>query len=193
MQETPTKSLDGQLAAAIRQGDVNAEAALYEKYSARVYFLALSELHSKEDAEDVRSETFLRVLQALRADQVRSPDSLGSFIVGATLNVIRELVRRSYKTESLEGRELDPISERSIESAFLDEEASEAIAETARRLKPREQQFLRLYYYEEWSKPDIARALGIKEERLRLIKSRALKSFREIYQRLASLDTKRVD
>jgi len=193
VQETPTKSLDGQLAAAIRQGDVNAEAALYEKYSARVYFLALSELHSKEDAEDVRSETFLRVLQALRADQVRSPDSLGSFIVGATLNVIRELVRRSYKTESLEGRELDPISERSIESAFLDEEASEAIAETARRLKPREQQFLRLYYYEEWSKPDIARALGIKEERLRLIKSRALKSFREIYQRLASLDTKRVD
>jgi RNA polymerase sigma-70 factor, ECF subfamily len=193
VQETPTKSLDGQLAAAIRKGDVTAEAALYKKYSARVYFLALSELHSKEDAEDVRSETFLRVLQALRADQVRSPDSLGSFIVGAALNVIRELVRRRYKTESLEARELDPIAERSIESAFLDAEASQAIAEAVRRLKPREQEFLRMYYYEELPKADIARALGTKEERLRLIKSRALKSFREIYQRLGLRDTKRLD
>jgi RNA polymerase sigma factor (sigma-70 family) len=54
----------------------------------------------------------------------------------------------------------------------------------AARLKPRERQFLRMYYYEELPKEEIARALGIKEERLRLIKSRALKSFRGIYEKL---------
>ena len=184
VQETRTTSLDRELVSSIRQGDSTAEAALYERYSSRVYFLALSELHSRDDAEDVRAETFLRVLQALRQDQVRSPDSLGSFIVGTALNVIRELIRRSYKTQSLGESELNISSERSLESAFLDAESSQALEEAARELKPREREFLRLYYYEELPKHEIARLLGIKQERLRLIKSRALKRFRESYKKL---------
>ena len=52
------------------------------------------------------------------------------------------------------------------------------------QLKPREQQFLRMYYYEELPKEEIARKLGIKVERLRLIKSRALQQFREIYKKM---------
>src|SRR5215510_12888348 len=126
MGETAT-SLDAELAASIRQGDSAAETALYEKYSSRVYFLALSELHSREDAEDIRAETFLRVLQALRQDQLRSLDSLGSFIVGTALNVIREQVRQSYKTQSLDERELNLGGERSIEAAFIDVQASKAL------------------------------------------------------------------
>lgn len=184
MQESATTTLDGELAASIRQGDSAAETALYEKYSARIYFLALSELHSKEDAEDVRAETFLRVLQALRQDQLRSPDSLGSFIVGTALNVIREHVRRSYKTQALDERELNLVAERSLESAFIDAETTKALEEAASALKPRERAFLRMHYYEELPKEEIARALGVKEERLRLIKSRALSKFREIYARL---------
>lgn len=176
--------LDSQLAASIQQGDSAAEAALYEKYSARVYFLALSELHSREDAEDVRAETFLRVLQALRQNRLRSAGSLGPFIVGIALNVIREMVRRGYKTEPLGERELNLIEERSLEAAFLDSEASRALEEAARELKPRERAFLRMHYYEELPKEEISRALGVKEERLRLIKSRTLKKFREIYQKL---------
>ena len=184
VQENAATSLDGEWVASIVQGDPTAETALYEKYSARVYFLALSELHSKENAEDVRAETFLRVLQALRQDRLRSPGSLGSFIVGTALNVIREQVRQSRKTQSLDERELNLTGERSIESAFLDAEASRALEEAARRLKPREREFLRMHYYEELSKEEIARVLGVKEERLRLIKSRALKSFRECYKKL---------
>jgi len=186
MSAIPTTLSDSQLAIGVAAGDASAETALYEKYSARVYFLALSELHSKEDAEDVRAETFLRALQALRRDQLRSPDSLGPFIVGVALNVIREQVRQSSKTQSLDEKELNLTGDRSLESAFIDAEASQALEEAARGLKPREREFLRMYYYEELSKPEIARALGVKEERLRLIKSRALKRFRESYKKLAS-------
>ena len=52
------------------------------------------------------------------------------------------------------------------------------------RLKPRERAFLRLFYYDELPKEEISRRLAVPEERLRLIKSRALKSFREMYARL---------
>jgi DNA-directed RNA polymerase specialized sigma24 family protein len=53
-------SPDSDLVEEIRRGEREAEAALFEKYAARVYYLALSELRSHPDAEDVRTETFLR-------------------------------------------------------------------------------------------------------------------------------------
>ncbi len=171
---------------AIQQGDSAAEAALYEKFSQRIYFLALSELHSKDDAEDVRAETFLRVIQALREGKLRSADSLPSFIVGFALNIIREQIRQKYKTDSLEDFEYDIAGDGSMEKTFLDAEAGKALEQAAKQLKPREQEFLRMYYYEELSKEEIAEKLGIKEERLRLIKSRTLQSFREIYQKIAN-------
>ena len=59
-----------------------------------------------------------------------------------------------------------------------------AIAEVARHLKARDREFLRMYYYEELPREEIARVLGVREERLRLIKSRALKRFREVYEKL---------
>ena len=168
----------------IQQGEAEAEAVLYEQFAARVYFTALSETHSREDAEDARAETFLRVIQALRADKLRNADALPSFIVGITLNVIRELVRQKYRADSLEDYEYDIAGDGSLEQALLDEETGRALQELARQLKPREQQFLRLYYYEELPQPEIAARLGIKEERLRLIKSRALASFRALYQKM---------
>ena len=182
---TSAETLTNQeIVARIRQGEAEAEAALYQKFSSRVYFTALSETHSKEDAEDVRAETFLRVILALRQDKLRSADALPAFVVGITLNVVRELVRQKYRVDSLEDYEYDIAGDGSLEQALLDEETSHALKELARQLKPREQQFLRLYYYEELPNPEIAAKLGIKEERLRLIKSRALQSFRELYQKM---------
>ena len=175
---------DSDLVSSVEQGDKLGESALYEKYSDRLYFLALSELHSREDAEDVRAETFLRVLLALRQGKLRKADSLSSFIVGIALNVIRESRRHKFGTEPLGDNELEIAGEASPEDAFLDQEVKNSIEQAARQLKPREREFLRLYYYEELPKEEIARILGIKEERLRLIKSRALQRFREIYKKL---------
>lgn len=185
MQQGLTISSDAELATRIGQGDQTAEAALYEKYSARVYFLALSELRSRDDAEDVRAETFLRVLQSLRRDKLRKPEALPSFLVGIALNVIREHKRAGARVQSLDAEEYELTDERSLESAFLNEDVSRSIEEAARALKPRERDFLRMYYYEEMTKEEISRALGIKEDRLRLMKSRTLKKFGEIYRKLA--------
>lgn len=174
---------DGDLVEQVRRGDAAAETALYEKYAARVYFLALSELHSKEDAEDVRAETFLRVIQALRQEKLRTPDALPAFIVGIARNVVREQIRRKYKSEPLDGSEGEAASEVSPETVFLDEESRKAVREVAATLKPREREFLRLYYYEERPREEIANSLGISEERVRLIKSRALQRFRDAYRK----------
>jgi RNA polymerase sigma factor (sigma-70 family) len=175
---------DAQLVADIQRGESVAETGLYERYSARVYYVALGELRSREDAEDVRAETFLRVFQAIRQSRLRSSEALASFILGTAYNVIRETLRRDRRTEQMPEEGIEQYETQSFDDPFLDEESRLTIERVTGMLKPREQAFLRMYYYEELPREDIARALGIKEERLRLIKSRALKSFREIYERL---------
>jgi RNA polymerase sigma factor (sigma-70 family) len=184
MEQVVPAPTDQKLVDEIRNGVSAAEAALYEKYSPRVFYLALSEMRSRENAEDVRAETFLRVLQAIRAERLRSPEALASFILNTARNVIREQLRHERRTEQIETDEIENAGKYAEEPTFLDADVKSAIEKVVRRLKPREQAFLRMYYYEEKSKAEIARELGIKEERLRLIKSRALKSFREHYDRL---------
>jgi RNA polymerase sigma factor (sigma-70 family) len=153
---------------------------LYEHFSERVYFIALKELRSHADAEDVRNETMLRVIEAIRADRVSTPDALTSFVIGTARNVMRESLRKLHRVEPMADRDFAGESA----TPFTDHTVQKAIETVISRLKPRERDFLRLYYFEELPRDEISERLGIHQDRVRLIKSRALKSFKEIYGRL---------
>jgi len=171
----------------IRAGDQSAEEGLYQRYSARVYYLALKRVGSASDADDIRSETFMRVLAGIRAGQLREPAAFASFCFRTLDNVASEMARYSQRATALTSEPPAP-----VEHEFLDDDVKSAIRRTIERLKPRERDFLRMYYYDELPKNEIARRAGIPEERVRLLKSRTLKSFREYYLRLRKLsDTKR--
>lgn len=174
------------------QGEADSEAALYEKYSARVYYLALREAKSPQDAEDVRAETFLRVLQAIRNQQVRSAEALPAFILGVARNVIRELFARRRQMGNAVPAEEAELATPSHERIFIDHEVQVAIRKTIEKLKPREQGVLRKIFYEELGTEQVAREVAITPERVRLVKSRALKHFREIHHRLTTRSKKRV-
>lgn len=168
----------------IQNGHIESEAALYDKYSARVYYLALRESGSPHDAEDVRAETFLRVLQAIRGDQLRSAASLPGFILGVTRNVLHELYSRRSHTGEAVAAEDEGLAAPSHEGSFLDLEVQLAVRKTIERLKPRDRAVLQLCFFEELPTEEIARRVDIAPERVRLVKSRALKRFREIHERL---------
>jgi RNA polymerase sigma-70 factor (ECF subfamily) len=175
---------DTELVANIQKGQSESEAALYEKYSAKVYYLALRESRSADDAEDVRAETFLRVLMAIRGNQVRSPAALPGFIVGVTRNVLRELYTRRSHAETEADPNVIEAAAPSHEKLFLDHETQQAVQSVIERLKPRERAVLRMHYYEELPTEEIAERAAIAPERVRLVKSRALKHFGEMYGRL---------
>ena len=177
---------DADLVQRIQTGDPAADEALYQRYSARLYYLALVRVRSPHDAEDARSETLLRVLSAIRNRELRSPAALASFCLRTLDHVVLEMQRQQRRAERLVTDEPAP----SIHEHFLDDGVKAAIERTFARLKPRERDFLRMYYYDELPKEEIARRTGITGERVRLLKSRALKSFREMYLRLANSDTK---
>jgi len=175
---------DTELVANIQNGQSESETALYEKYSAKVYYLALRESKSAHDADDVRAETFLRVLLAIRGNQVRSPAALPGFILGVTRNILRELYARRNQDGPATEQSIPEADAPSHEKLFLDQEAQQAVKEVIERLKPQERAVLRMHYYEELPTEEIAERTAIAPERVRLVKSRALKHFREMYGRL---------
>jgi len=177
---------DVQIVTDIENGLTQAEAELYRKYQAKVYYLALRESGSTHDAEDVCAETFLRVLQVIRAKELRSPAALPAFIVGTTRNVLHELFSRRRQAGKTTDPEDADLSLPSHEKLFLDSEVQQAIKATIDRLKPRERDMLHMHFYEELPAEEIARRFGIARERVRLVKSRALRHFRDVYKRLDS-------
>lgn len=179
--DTRAADSDALVVEQIAQGDRTAEAELYDRFARRVYYLALRELRSGVEAEDARAETFLRVLTAIREQRVRAPGALSGFVLGTARNVIREMGRAQRRREAVSVEDLEQVEPGAVAVDVLDTGLIKAIELVIARLKPRERECLRLLYYEELTKDEVAKRLGIQRERLRLIKSRALKSFREYY------------
>lgn len=177
---------DTEIVKEIREGRRSAESVLYDRYAARVYYLALRNLGVREDAEDVRGETFLRVLRAIRGGRLEVPAALPGFILETARNVLRERVRTGSRVIYGDADAIARLPGAAVDSVPADPFSIRAIEETLDGMRPREKAFLRMYYYEELSKEEISRRLGIKEERMRLIKSRALRRFREAYLRLTA-------
>lgn len=170
-----------ELVEGVRAGDPRAESELYSRFGPRVWYLALRELRSRDRAEDVRSETILRVLVALREGRLRSADALPAFVLQTARNVMQEAWRASRRTVALEDSGL---SEPAADTIFEDGLQRRALAQALDGLSERDQAVLRLYYYEELSREEIAERLGLMVARVRLVRSRALQRFRAAYAEL---------
>src|SRR5579884_2051978 len=135
---------DAGLIERIRSGDRDAEESLYRRYAERIYYLALKRTGVPADAEDVRSETFLRVLAAIRQGQLREPAAFAGYCFRTLDNVAAEMARRARRTQELTTDAAAPAPPEP-----LDDNVMKAIHQAIARLKPREREFLRMYYYDE--------------------------------------------
>lgn len=82
---------DAALAQALAAGHAAAPRELWERFSVLVRRL-LSRTLASDDVDDAVQEAFLRVFSRIR--KLREPDKLRSFVVGVTMRVAREELRR---------------------------------------------------------------------------------------------------
>lgn len=147
-------------------------------YGDRIYYIALRELRSPASADDVRSETMLRVIRALRDGALRNQAALPGFVLGIARNVIREQLRSANRFDGMESAGQPESPAPTVDSA-----ERQALAMALERLDPREREISRYAFYDDLSRDEISARMGIMPDRVRLVKSRALKSFREFYLR----------
>src|SRR3974390_917592 len=91
----------------LRAGDAATQEHFVGYFTDLLHLKLRSRLRSPQAIEDVRQETFARVLTSLRKESaLRQPERLGSFVNSVCNNVLFEHYRLANRIQSLEAEDL---------------------------------------------------------------------------------------
>jgi RNA polymerase sigma-70 factor (ECF subfamily) len=169
----------------LRSGDARTEDHFVRYFGELIQLKLRSRLNSREAIEDVRQETFVRVLVLVRsADGVREPDRLGAFVNSVCNHVLLEYYRSRNKTESF--LDNDTVAtlvnhEPSALSLLETKDAQRIVRQILKELTDRDRQLLQSVLLEERDKDEVCAEFGISREYLRVLVHRAKQSFKTFY------------
>lgn len=143
---------------------------LLDKYAALVYQLAFARTRSREGAEDVFQEVFLRLVS--KRPRLESEEHEKAWFCRVTINCANSYWRNPFR------RRTQPLEETGELTAPPPEEKTELDA-CLDKLSPDLRVVVHLYYYEGYSTPEIAELLGKKESAVRMRLMRARRQLRD--------------
>lgn len=100
MSQSPDRSTEAQVIAAILAGNTHLFHDLIRPYERTVFSMAMALLRNPQEAEDVAQETFLRALRNLHT--YRAEARFSTWLVSIALNETRSRLRRHRTFESLD-------------------------------------------------------------------------------------------
>jgi RNA polymerase sigma-70 factor (ECF subfamily) len=156
------------------------------------YFTALlqlklrSRLKSPHAIEDVRQETFARVLAVLRKDGgLRQPDRLGAFVNTVCNHVLFEHYRSTSVSESLdeEGRPELPAKDADVLDIVAGRQIKDKVREILLGLPARDRLLLKAVFLDERDRDEVCIEFGVDRDYLRVLLHRAKQEFKTEYVR----------
>lgn len=133
---------------------------LYEAYGQDVYRLALSYLHSTQDAEDICHRVFLSLLEK---PVTILPGKEKAWLLTCTANACKNDLKSFWRKNR---QELD-------DRTVFSDEAEKDLWAALTMLPPKDRALIHLYYYEGYSQEEIAKTLGITRTAVQTRMSRA--------------------
>jgi len=138
-----------------------------------------SRVRSPELLEDIRQETFLRVLRKLRTGELEHPERLGAYV-----NTFSTLIMfEHFKSESRyceiadEGSAMiDPRS--GVHEAFVTCESKEQVAAVLKEMPEKDRELIKAVFLREEDKDEVCRRFGVDRAYLRVLLHRARVRFR---------------
>jgi RNA polymerase sigma-70 factor, ECF subfamily len=169
----------------LRSGDVHIEAHFVSYFSELIRLKLRSRLNSKESIEDVRQETFLRVLALLRGEGgLRQPDRLGPFVNSVCNHVLLEHYRSQKRMVATIDDEMEATvagREPSALSLLETKDTERVVRQILGQLPERDRRLLQSVLLEERNKDEVCAEFGITREYLRVLLHRAKQSFKSFY------------
>lgn len=149
---------------------------LVDKYARLVYQLAYARTRSKEAAEDIFQDVFLKLVS--KRPVFDSDEHEKAWFCRVTVNCANSYWRNPFrrKTQSLDETEAGKLS------VPGPEEDSEGLNACLDRLSPELRTIVHLYYYEGYSSPEIAALLGKGESAVRMALMRARRQLRNFLE-----------
>jgi RNA polymerase sigma-70 factor (ECF subfamily) len=178
-------AFDASYVEGLRSGDSHIEGHFVSYFSELIRLKLRSRLNSKEAIEDVRQETFMRVLALLRGEGgIRQPDRLGPFVNSVCNHVLMEHYRsrrRMVATIDDETESTVAGHEPSALSLLETKDTERVVRQILDQLTDRDRLLLQSVLLEERDKDEVCAELGITREYLRVLLHRAKQSFKSFY------------
>lgn len=169
----------------LREQDSQTEQHFVAYFSKLLLIKLRSRLRSSQAVDDIRQETFVRVLKAIRArDGIHQPDRLGAFVNSICNNVIQEHFRTSSRGVPLEDSSADPPDVTiDLDGMLVTRETGEQVRRILAQLPEKDRQLLRAIFLEEKNKDEVCRQFGVNRDYLRVLLHRAKQNFRVFYEK----------
>jgi RNA polymerase sigma-70 factor, ECF subfamily len=168
----------------LQEGDFRTQEHFVAYFSELIQLKLRSRLNSPHAIEDVRQETFVRVLSVLRSkDGIRQPERLGAFVNSTCNNVLLEHYRSSSRHSSLEDEEPEdiPSTKPNAHDRAEEKQMQEKVWEILEELSERDRRILREVFLEEKDKDEVCRDFRIDRDYLRVLLHRAKQAFKSYY------------
>ncbi len=168
----------------LRGGDFPTEQHFVDYFGHLLLIKLRSRLRSSQTVDDIRQETFVRVLKAVRTGGVRSAEGLGSFVNSICNNVLQEHYRSSARSVSSQDETpLDPPDTSiDLDGMLVAKQTREQVRHTLSMLSEKDRRLLRAIFFEEKDKDEICTDFGVDRDYLRVLLHRAKQSFRTLYE-----------
>ncbi len=169
----------------LRSGDLNTQQHFVTYFTELIRLKAGRRLSSSDAMEDVRQETFARVLRVLTENRISQPRCLGAFVNSVCNNVLREQYRSSFRevTAPEEFVETIPDPAIGISDAIAMRQMQQGVRQILNQLSVKDRSLMEAVFLEERDKDEVCREFGVNREYLRVRVHRAKQSFKVHYLR----------
>ena len=144
---------------------------IINRYQNTVYGLALARTGSRADADDVFQEVFLAYCQCGRT--FRDEEHRKAWLLRTTMNQCRRVTSSSWRQKTV------PLSEREDAPVLFQEPEENQVWEALQGLTVDYRLPIYLFYFQELSTQEIAKALGIRPGTVRMRLTRGREQLRE--------------
>ena len=166
---------------ACKKGDVRAQRIFYDQYKGKMFVLCLRYSNSREDAEDILQEGFIKVFRDL--GQYRGQGSLEGWIRKVVLRVALDHLRkqkRMIQTTDISEQEFRlPSDDFEFEEG---DENAKGLIKLMQKMPVGFRTVLNLYVLEGYTHPQIAEVLGISVETSKSQLNRAKKYLKNLLE-----------
>jgi RNA polymerase sigma-70 factor (ECF subfamily) len=172
---------DGEYVRALVAGDPEVERHFARYFSDLISIKLRARRLPQAVIDDIRQETFLRTISALRRNTLDAPERLGAFVNSVCNNVLLEHYRsRSMPSLDGEGASDPPDNRPTIETSLVTAQHKEVVESVLSEMSRKDEQVLRMVVLEERNKEEVCADLKINREHLRVIVHRAKARFKEL-------------
>lgn len=162
----------------------NAFRVLYRAYFPRVYGYVAYRVGRVQDAEDVTSAIFTKVIEALDTFEHRGEGSFAAWVFRIAHNEVQQFYRNAAHTQEIALDELPDIHGSSLQpdEAYIQQERFMRLRMMLRSLSQRRQEILTLRFLGGLRNQEIAKIIGLDERTVASHISRGLADLQTKYQ-----------